>query len=241
MRIQSNALNHRAYQPKRAIIIYEPSHGQSYQTPAEETASSFATIHDITNDNNPQLQPGELLTSTGLTDALHKLNQAALSFLTPNVLASSNSDLIWYSHAQHRRLFFQTTDEYLNTTVNGLNIPMPAMLWHAKPRNLSVYALDTNERPTLDTPLHHTPLFNTYETGLVCLGNTVLPGTLNPDDTLEYERGFFASAFTHANQMRLYQNYSGTIGQLLKSLEDQDEYPTKHLVPMNKTVRSLFE
>jgi len=220
-------------QLQQAILIY---------TRARAYAHAFATLHDLqtTEGEQPELAAGRLMTRDDL-ETLHKALRGtqSLAFLPPHVLAASPDGLAWHEPARERTMFFQTHDHSLNA-ITG-TYPQPALLWLYDGPQLHVYALTSDERPTMETELYLAPYYNTYETGSICLGSTPLPKHHDPNRTHEISNAFFQSAFTHASgRQRHYRNYGGSHSELWTHTRELGRFPAECLVPAGKTLANVL-
>ncbi|RZM04821.1 MAG: PRTRC system protein B, partial [Pedobacter sp.] len=95
-------------------------------------------------------------------------------------------------------------------------------LWKASKNGLSLWALENNDRPSLETRLYQAPFFNLYPDGRVCMGNVNVKFSLNIDlDQFmsQWQKLYFGSAFSHllqgvspakCNIVQLWQQQIGT-------------------------------
>jgi PRTRC genetic system protein B len=123
----------------------------------------------------------------------------------------------WFTKAMQRELFFT---ESLGIPKGRANVP--PMLWIATRHRLTVFALDSNRRPTLNTKLYHAPFFNVYENGEVCMGtvDVRIKKTASVEEfTSAWESYFFQSYFSHllkdhnpikGNPVSLWENLIAT-------------------------------
>ncbi|MDQ3398304.1 MAG: PRTRC system protein B [Deinococcota bacterium] len=214
---------------KRAVLLYESG--------GYESKDAFTTVHDITglDEGQPALAAGRLLTVEGLREinkALYK--QQRLVVLPEQVLAVTNERLAWHEPARMRVMFFKTQDAFLNN-LSGSSFPQPPLLFIAGERQLKVFALTIEGRPTGETRVFTAPYFNTTTSG-VCLGSTPLPDSLSVQDTEGYSSAFFHSAFTHGTSERLVQGWGGSYGEIWAQAQRLGVFPEKHLIATQKTV-----
>lgn len=218
---------------KKAILVYARTNGD-YSSDAQ----AFATLHDLRpgDGDHPELAPGRLLTREDL-ETLYKALRGtqSLAYLPPHVLAASPDGVAWHEPAQERTMFFQTQDASLNAITGAY--PQPALLWIYDGPRLDVFALDSDDRPALDSPLYQAPYYNTYESGNVCVGSTPLPKHHDPNRVSEISGAFFQSAFTHASgRQRHYRNFGGSHSELWQHVRELARFPTEYLVPAEKTL-----
>lgn len=145
--------------------------------------------------------------------------------------------VLWYTKAQKKQLYF----------VSGLDIPcgvahVPPMLWQATKNSLRVFALLNNRRPTERTPLHHSPFFNIYEDGRVCMGTVsvrIKNSASIEEFTTAWQDYFFNSYFSHL--MGENSPVKGNCVSLWKELIATGRtFPVKVLKKNNKTLQNLL-
>lgn len=160
--------------------------------------------------------------------------------LPSNVLhlnPSENGQVIWYCKPQKRKLFF----------VESLAIPngiayMPTLVFKATKTELSVYALKSNRRPTMNTKLYYAPFFNIYESGKICMGTVDIQ--VKDANSLEefinlWEEYFFNSYFAH-----LLSNYNPIKNNIVefwqKQINTDKPFDTKELKHNNRTLKDII-
>jgi PRTRC genetic system protein B len=216
----------------KAVLIYQES---SYE------GDAFATVHEVTgvDEAQPALAPGQLLSVEGLREihkALYRVQR--LEVLPLHVLAASPERLVWFEPARSRVLFFQSGDAYLDG-LSGQSFPQPPLVFIAGERSLKVFALGEDERPTGSSPVFTAPYYNTDYRG-VCLGSMPLPTDLSVHETDAYSDAFFHSAFTHGTSQRLLNGWGGSYGEVWEHVKQQGTFPTRNLVPQEKTVEDVI-
>jgi PRTRC genetic system protein B len=84
----------------------------------------------------------------------------------------------------------------------GLKVTYPALLYVAskEKRKLNVVALDSDKRPSLDSPVYHAPLMNIDSRSSLCIGNATMPDVPNEKSISEIVKCLVSSNFTHVNQ-----------------------------------------
>lgn len=221
---------------EKAILLYTRANGYHPESHA------FATIHAIQtgSDGRAELAPGALLTRDDLEEIYHALKgKRSLAYLPPNVLACTGDAVAWHEPAQERTMFFQTNDESLNALTG--TYPQPALLWVHDGPNLHVWALDSDARPTPDTPLYNAPYYNTYQDGRVCIGSMPLPDHHDPARTREVSDAFFKSAFTHpSGNHRRHQSFGGSHSELWQHVRRLGRFPAEYLAPTDKTLADVL-
>ncbi len=227
------------YHPICALVVYE---AKGIETDV------YVEHFDMDSEGHPiNAHPLTVREADSLVKSLRVEQEKESAFLKPksllptNVLSldpdTENGTVLWYTKAQVRELFF----------VESLGIPngkayVPPMLWKASKSRLSVFALKSNRRPTLKTPLYRSPFFNVYDDGRVCLG-TIKIDIKNSASVKEFiqawEHYFFHSYFTHVIAD------SGTIkGNCVtlwkKLLAEGTAFPTDVLIPHSLTLKNLL-
>jgi PRTRC genetic system protein B len=218
---------------KRAVLLYE--------NPGYAGDDAFATVHDVTglDEGRPALAPGRLLTVEGLREIHRALyRQQRLEVLPEHVLASTPERLAWFEPARPRVMFFKAQDAFLNS-LSGSSFPQPPLLFIAGERQLKVFALATEGRPTGETEVFTAPYFNTTAAG-VCLGSMPLPDSPSVQDTEAISSAFFHSEFTHGTSERLLKGWGGSYGEVWSHAQAQGVFPMQHLVPLEKTLEEVI-
>lgn len=110
-----------------------------------------------------------------------------------HILHASTADgilIIWYRPAEKKAINFSR-----QLGIKGSStVTIPACLYMIKGREMYVYALESNARPTVKTKLFNAPFFNVYEDGRICLGTAPISSTraeTYEEEIERYERGFW--------------------------------------------------
>jgi PRTRC genetic system protein B len=93
--------------------------------------------------------------------------------------------------------------------LNGKVFPQPPLVWRVSDGTLSVRALTLNKRPYADTRMAVAPFWNLSDSGLVCAGSMRCPSGVSISTMKAWEKGFYESAFTHANVGRTTRHKRG--------------------------------
>lgn len=227
----------------KAILLYK-NNVHSYRSDSRIT---YATVHDICNvgsEVRPDLQimPGIPATKEAIVAMMKPLTNAITlnaEFLPENVLSFSPAHLIWWSPECKRRIFFDNGEFGKKTAV----VPHPALVHVIIGSSWSIFALDTNKRPTKQTALFHAPYFNIYDSGQLCAGSAKTPSTLSTESIPAWEEAFFSSSFTHVNgRVKKCSHPKGEYA-LAKELLDlkHKSYPLQYLVKNGKTINSVLK
>ena len=184
---------------------------------ADSEKSRLATIHAVLPVTDPrarpELGPGALVRRDSILKLLKGLEGVAEQrFLLPeNVLCWDAGVLVWWRPAGRRRIFFTAQNDALNS-ISGKEVMHPPLVFRAHAGGLSIWALEENKRPMIDTPLCRAPYFNVYGAGNMCLGNIQLPDQPRPDNIPAWEECFFGSNFAHGNSQELVDHPGGHTG-----------------------------
>ncbi|MEN2436467.1 PRTRC system protein B [Weeksellaceae bacterium A-14] len=228
------------YHPTSALVIYQTD---------ERNKDTYVEHFDMDNNGNP-------INAHPLTEREAKILVKALTtkepkeknidFLKPkgilptNILQinpSENGSVMWFTKAMKRQLYFVENLEIPNGTAE-----VPAMLWYANKRSLTVFVLASNRRPTERTKLYYAPFFNVYENGKVCMGTVdvnIQKLTSVEEFTEKWEDYFFNSYFSHL--LNDYNPINGNCVNLWKSLINTEKsFPKEVLKKANKTLKNLL-
>jgi PRTRC genetic system protein B len=127
--------------------------------------------------------------------------------------------LCWWSPAQSRQMFYENR-EGKAAVLNGRVLPQPPPIWRVADGELMVRALVENKRPSASTQPAVAPFWNLSEGGQVCMGSMYRPAGASVSNIPEWEKGFYESAFTHANIGRITRHAGGFEG-LWSSVADK--------------------
>ena len=124
---------------------------------------------------------------------------------------------------------------------NGV-ISLPALIWKADKKYLSVFASKSAKRPKDSTPLYHAPFFNLYSNGNVCMGNVDV--RIQQAASLEgfiqaWQAYFFESYFSHHidGHIPLKENLSTLYRELISTGEN---FPSEKLIRNNLILKNLL-
>lgn len=226
------------YWPKRGLVMFS-NHDESdsyIEAYDFDDRGLMINAHPLRDDESVKL--GTLLIGAGKDRTGHYLKPKKV--LSPNLLFlnqdTENGFAVWYTTARLRQLHY----------VESLGIPgglafVPAMVWKATGRTLSVFALKEPGRPKMDTVLYQAPFFNVYQNGSVCLGTISVKADLlqNLEDFIEtWEMYFFNSYFSHANFTGLAKS---NIVELWKAhMESGKKFPVTELIKTNYTISAIL-
>lgn len=167
--------------------------------------TTVATLHGVNASPGmlePQLLEGAPLDRKEFLDIARRLSEQKHTggerrLLDPTVLLADCDRLCWYRPSARRTWFWKTQNQDLNT-LNGREALHPTLLFVAKePRDLYVYALASDERPTLKTPIYRAPYWNIWQSGHLCEGAFKLPENFGIGGIARWESAFFDTHFSH--------------------------------------------
>lgn len=213
----------------RAILLY-----------GNPKSSVIAVEHKIVNDHGtPRLGTARFVTNGVAAGLLKLFERAPLQYVPPNVVALSHQAIAWFEPATKRRMLFEARDDAALNALDNAEIPQPPLIFIARSRSLSAFALYTNERPTLDTKLAMAPYWNVNSRGDVCLGSAEIPKTINPTETDAWTKSFFGSNFTHISGSKVWA-HPGTYAEMLTDAIEEDEFKTEWLRESGRTLREAI-
>ena len=229
------------YHPTTALVFYQND---------ERNKDTYVEYFDMDKNGNPinahpltEREAKELLKALTINTQKEK-NQ---DFLKPkgilpthilHINPSENGSVLWFTKSMKRQLYFTENLEIPNGMAE-----VPAMLWLANKRNLKIFALSSNLRPTEKTSLFYAPFFNVYEDGNVCMG-TVDVNIQNSNSleefTKKWEDYFFNSYFSHL--MNEHNPIKGNCVSLWKNLVGTDNsFPKEVLKNANRILKNLLQ
>lgn len=225
------------YLPKAALVVFT----------ADGCNIPYIEYYDMDSAGCPvNPHPLTVREAQRLAKSLDTREQAAKAFLKPegiipaNVLhidPSENGSAVWYTRPQQQKLFFS---ESLNLE-SGL-VSLPALVWKADKKHLSVFALKGSSRPKAETALRHAPFFNLYQNGNVCMGNVDV--NIQQAASLEqfiaaWQEYFFGSYFSHhiGGHAPLKENLVSLYKELMGSGR---AFPADRLISNSLTLKNLI-
>jgi PRTRC genetic system protein B len=177
--------------------------------------------------------PVDSETIVDLANRMQGTSVGRTELLPPNLLALQPGLMSWYVPSRRARMYFETKDKTFNADVTGREVLHPATLFVAR-RDLRVFALPTNERPTMETKVYVAPYFNLYESGSMCAGDHPLPGSLLSSSIPQWERAFYETNFSHTNinlnKLTSHPNGHNALWREMAKTRLK-EFPAKYLLP----------
>ena len=221
--------NHR-FELQEALLIYR------------DRQSSFITRHDVTarEDEPPTLGPAQPLTVAFIESLMRSLNGCIQAEVQPaNILAKTDRMVVWWTPARKRQMFYENS-EGKAAELNGRIFPQPPLVWRVSNGELCIRAFVGNKRPDGSTQLAVAPFWNLSDNGSVCTGTMRRPDSASVASIPDWERGFYESAFTHANVGRLTR-HEGGFGGLWSSLAGKrHRFPVETLIVLPQTLTQFI-
>ena len=217
--------NHR-FELREALLVY---HGNQ---------TTFITKHEVLKQQNtaPALGPAQPLTIAFVESLVRSLGGGAAAEVFPeNILAKSDRMIAWWTPAQRRQMFYQHS-EGKAANLNGRIFPQPPLVWRVAEGQLKIRALTENKRPEAKTELAVAPYWNLSDNGTVCTGSMRRPENASVAAISGWERGFYESAFTHANVGRLTRHKGGFEGLWSKLTGERKLFPLDTLIVLPQTL-----
>jgi PRTRC genetic system protein B len=217
--------NHR-FELREALLVYG------------DRQKSFVTRHEVAlqKDAPPTLGPAQPLTIAFVESLVRSLSgSSAAEVLPENILARSDRMIVWWTPPQRRQMFYESS-EGKAAALNGRTFPQPPLVWRVDGGDLMIRALTENKRPQAATMLAVAPLWNLSDNGRVCTGSMRHPDSASVAAIPEWERGFYESAFTHANVGRLTRHEGGFEGLWNELAGKRKPFPLDTLIVLPQTL-----
>ncbi len=218
--------NHR-FELREALLIY-----------TEGRTGTFITRHAVhpRSSGPPKLGPAQPLTVAFVESMIRSLGgETNAEVLPDSVLAKTERLLCWWTPARQRRMFYENAEDKA-TDLNGRVFPQPPLVWWVTDGQVHVRALIDNKRPSADTRLAVAPFWNLSESGLVCTGSMRRPTGVSAGTISGWEKGFYESAFTHANIGRITRHPGGFEGLWRALSGKRTRFPADSLIVLPQTL-----
>ena len=124
--------------------------------------------------------------------------------------------------------------------MNGRIFPQPPLVWRVADGQLKIRALTENKRPEAKTKLAVAPYWNLSDSGTVCTGSTRRPERASVAAISDWERGFYESAFTHANVGHLTRYEGGFVGLWSGLTGKRGLFPLETLILLPETLAQFI-
>ena len=217
--------NHR-FELREALLVYR------------DQQSSFITRHDVavSKDAPPALGPAQPLTVAFIEFLVRSLGGAVQAEVFPaSVLAKADRMIAWWTPAGRRQMFYENA-EGKGAELNGRIFPQPPLVWRVSNGELNLRALSENKRPEGSMKLAVAPFWNLSDDGRVCTGTMRRPESASVAAIPAWERGFYESAFTHANVGRLTRHEGGFEGLWTGLAGKRNRFPLETLIVLPQTL-----
>ncbi|WP_196160831.1 hypothetical protein [Reinekea sp. G2M2-21] len=241
-------------EPCMALVFYKQQL-LTKNSQLESDYSPVATIHEVESE---KMQEGRtidvdhayrllrgIVESNG--DSASVNDSSFIKVLPENVLYQERNTLAWWSPSRMTRLWFRLNGGKPKSFMRRT----PALFWLSRESELVVFALGSNQRPSGQSELFHTPLMNTYEDGRVCWGGK-RPNVFEFDTLAEgmasVEHEYLeATAFSHVNGGPRLNIVGRTISETddlyrywKSKSEKANRFSYSHLVPIGRTVSGMI-
>ncbi|CAM3924447.1 PRTRC system protein B [Deinococcus frigens] len=222
------------YRPLLALVVYAASrHDQQVLAhPIEEGGGREAV-----------LGAARALSRADVNAVGRALGQAQCFETRPNTLAVGPGLCAWWVDPGARTLIFAPAYEATRSlcALNDTPIPLPGLVLVCAGRALSVFAVRGEDRPELDTPLCHAPLWNLFDGGRMCQGSVPFPKSVRASDQEAWEAALFQSAFTHPSRTRRDTHWEASYEELLRRAVDDGAFPQTVLMDAGLTLRQVLQ
>jgi len=221
--------NHR-FELREALLIY-----------CENRNAAFITRHKVLRDNagTPSLGPAQPLTVSFVEDLTRSLGgRTSAEILPDNILAKTDRMIAWWTPRQRRQMFYQNAEKKAED-LNGRMFPQPPLVWRAEDGELKIRALKKNQRPNSETKLAVAPFWNLSDDGTLCTGSMRRPAGSSVATVPLWERGFYESAFTHANVGRLTRHAGGFEGLWSGLAGKRIPFPADTLIQLPESLQEF--
>ena len=208
-----------------------------------ENRRSFITWHAVTAQKQgpPLLGPAQPLTTAFVEDLAESLSGGALAEVLPeSILAKTDRMIAWWTPRRVHRMFFENAEGKAQQ-LNGKLFPQPPLVWRVAHGDLKIRALYENKRPRAQTTLAVAPFWNLSDDGGVCLGSMRCPESASVGSIDAWERGFYESAFTHANVGRLTRHEGGHDALWAELEGKRTAFPTDALIRLPQTLGQFIQ
>jgi len=226
------------YTPVKALLIHQSQ---------QNTEHVYVEAYDISSNGKPvNAHPLSAKETIALADSLNTSSELKNNYLKSKGLLpdkvlyihpSTHGFAVWYTPEQQVDVLFK----------ENLQIPcgrayVPPLIWKADKSNLQLYAIKTQGKPSIKTPLFRAPFFNLYEDDRVCMG-TVDMGmdkvNCLDDFMAAWERSYWNSYFSHL--IGEISPVGGNIVQLWQQqVNTQRKFPQDVLKANDKTIKDLI-
>jgi PRTRC genetic system protein B len=219
------------FELREALLIYR------------EGRRSFITWHEVLAQKQgpPVLGVAQPLTTAFVENLAESLGgSAAAEVLSKNILAKSDRMIAWWTPRRRRQMYFENPEGKMQT-LNGKQFPQPPLVWKRIHGSLSIRALAENKRPNAGTKLAVAPFWNLSDDGSVCLGSMRCPESTSVGSIEGWEKGFYESAFTHANVGRLTRHEGSHDALWGELVGKRRTFPAESLIQLPQTLSEFIK
>ena len=198
---QQNTPAPKSASPDFAIVFYSGTIRQEFMTRHSFNAKCEMGIGELIDGE----QLHSLVNNVDYKIKTEKKVKSIKQLIPENVLFDDFEQMIWYTKAQTRPMWFR----FSGLAPFSCMVVWTPMLWslNKTTKRLHIYALDSDQRPTLATSLYRPPLPNVNSEGYLCQGTAHLPADLNTSNIPNIEGTLFDSAFAHWWSNQPYQSF----------------------------------
>jgi len=219
------------FELREALLIYQAGR------------RSFITRHEVLAQKQgpPVLGVAQPLTTAFVANLAESLGgSAAAEVLPESILAKSDRMIAWWTPRRRRRMFYENPEGKAQE-LSGKMFPQPPLVWSVSNGDLEIRALRENKRPDAQTTLAVAPYWNLSEDGRVCLGSMRCPDSTSVASIERWEKGFYESAFTHANVGRLTRHGGGHDALWNEMAGKRCPFPSDALIPLPQTLAQFIQ
>lgn len=219
------------WNPVHALVLYQCGH------------QTMCLSHPVlTGGKEPELGAARNLSDEQRRGVLQALGHRGLMPVLEDTLAVSPTAVAWWRPPGKAAMQFDA--KYQGTAsiarLSGIPVPLPGLVFIASPGELRVYAVQGEQRPTLETELCHAPMWNMFSSASVCQGTATYPKEASPEQQRAWEEVFFNSLFTGPSRSDRYMNWGKSYEELLQKAIDDGAFPQHVLVSSEKTLREVL-
>ncbi len=148
--------------------------------------------------------------------------------------------IAWWTPRRRRQMFYEISEGKMRM-LNGMLFPQPALVWKVIHGTLNIRALAENKRPDAGTRLAVAPFWNLSDDGSVCVGSMRCPESTSVASIEQWEKGFYESAFTHANVGRLTRHEGGHDALWVELAGTRRMFPEDSLIQLPQTLAEFIQ
>lgn len=219
-----------SYIPQLAYIIHQPE---------KQDCKCIITSHQI-NDQG-QLEVGQVMDEHLLSDLKGSIASEALVFNQHRILAVNASTIVFYVPA--RPFLFRVADHKQPLGYAQYMIPMPNHVLYVHKQSqfeIGGFAVMPGE-VSGQTELFHSPTFNTYQSGKMCIGSVKLSKEISTCHIDHWVEEFFSSVGTNIKHNCINVAEGEKCSRKILDLNDKPTFPAEYLKKSEiKTVADLL-